>query len=77
MRSNYWLILCVSIAILLLGGCSKDVEVIPDKEDPKPDVGNGWTAPSYADDYSSISSWSKRNEWNLANVHDPSVAYYK
>lgn len=77
MRNNYWLILCVSIAILLLGGCSKDVEVIPDKEDPKPDVGNGWTAPSYADDYSSISSWSKRNEWNLANVHDPSVAYYK
>ena len=77
MRSNYWFILCVSIATLLLIGCSKDDEVIPDKEDPKPDVGNGWTAPSYADDYSSISSWSKRNEWNLANVHDPSVAYFK
>lgn len=32
-----------------------------------------WTAPTYADDYRSISSWSQRAQWNLANVHDPSV----
>ncbi|MBQ0096351.1 MAG: arabinan endo-1,5-alpha-L-arabinosidase [Bacteroidales bacterium] len=32
-----------------------------------------YTAPSYADDYRSIADWSKRNQWNLANVHDPSV----
>jgi len=32
-----------------------------------------WTAPSYADDYRSISSWSSNNLWNLANVHDPTV----
>ena len=32
-----------------------------------------YVAPTYADDYTSISDWSKRSQWNLANVHDPSV----
>lgn len=32
-----------------------------------------YVAPTYADDYTSIASWSDRNQWNLANVHDPSV----
>ncbi|MBQ3804751.1 MAG: family 43 glycosylhydrolase [Prevotella sp.] len=34
---------------------------------------NEWTAPEYVDDYRSISSWTQRAQWNLANVHDPSV----
>lgn len=33
-----------------------------------------YSPPTYADDYSSISSWTNRTKWNLANVHDPSVA---
>ncbi|MBQ9213247.1 MAG: hypothetical protein IJ150_04830, partial [Bacteroidales bacterium] len=28
------------------------------------------------DNYRSYSSWSSRDSWNLANVHDPSVVYY-
>lgn len=32
-----------------------------------------YVAPTYADDYTSISAWSNRSQWNLANVHDPSV----
>lgn len=32
-----------------------------------------YTAPTYADDYTSMADWSKRSQWNLANVHDPSV----
>ena len=32
-----------------------------------------WTAPTYADDYRSISTWAQRSRWNLANVHDPTV----
>jgi len=32
-----------------------------------------YSAPTYADDYSSISSYSNRLRWNLGNVHDPSV----
>lgn len=34
---------------------------------------NKWVAPTYADDYRTISSWENRNKWNLANVHDPTV----
>ena len=32
-----------------------------------------FVAPSYADDYSPLSSWGSRTSWNLANVHDPTV----
>lgn len=35
-----------------------------------------YSVPDYADDYSSISGWSNHSKWNLANVHDPSIAYY-
>ena len=32
-----------------------------------------YVAPAYADDYRAISTWDKRSQWNLSNVHDPSV----
>lgn len=32
-----------------------------------------YTAPTYADNYVSFASWDQRSQWNLANVHDPSV----
>lgn len=32
-----------------------------------------YRGPQYADDYGSISGWDQRAQWNLANVHDPSV----
>ena len=32
-----------------------------------------YTPPTYSDDYTSIAGWDRRNQWNLANVHDPSV----
>lgn len=44
-----------------------------------PDGGDGGDdvrIPDYPDDYSEIASWGDRGKWNLANVHDPSVAYY-
>ena len=33
-----------------------------------------YKAPTYKDDYTGIAGWDKRSQWNLANVHDPSVA---
>ncbi|MGN0195651.1 MAG: arabinan endo-1,5-alpha-L-arabinosidase [Candidatus Cryptobacteroides sp.] len=33
--------------------------------------------PDYEDDYSAIASWDNHSKWNLANVHDPSIAYYE
>lgn len=32
-----------------------------------------YSAPTYPDDYRSIADWGKREQWNLANVHDPSI----
>lgn len=32
-----------------------------------------YVAPDYVDDYTSFSAWSNRDQWNLSNVHDPSV----
>ncbi len=29
--------------------------------------------PTYSDDYRNISGWNSRNNWQLANVHDPTV----
>ena len=41
-----------------------------------PAVTDGKTVPTYSDDYRSISGWADKDKWNLANVHDPSIAYF-
>ena len=43
----------------------------------EPAVTDGKTIPSFNDDYRSIAGWASKDQWNLANVHDPSIAYYK
>lgn len=57
-------------------GCSDDFMEPTGIVTKKPDPTAGFEIPTYADDYSSIASWANRGKWNLANVHDPSVAYY-
>lgn len=48
-----------------------------DPEPENPDQpGSDFEAPTYSDDYSAIAGWNNHNQWNLANVHDPSVAYF-
>lgn len=32
-----------------------------------------WVAPTYPDNYLSVNDWSNHTQWNLGNVHDPSV----
>lgn len=76
MRIKYVLFLSMIITALLFVGCKED-NVVPKEDEHEPnDTIPALTIPTYADDYSSISSWSNRTQWNLANVHDPSVAYY-
>ena len=74
MKLKYFLILAICIKALTFVGCKKDSTdpqvVTTDTTTTK------FTIPTYADDYSAISSWTNLNKWNLANVHDPSVAYY-
>ena len=38
-----------------------------------PPVVPTFAGPSYSDNYISIASWSSNSQWNLANVHDPTV----
>ena len=42
----------------------------------EPAVSDGTTIPTFRDDYRSIAGWEYKDQWNLANVHDPSIAYY-
>ncbi|UOB16493.1 arabinan endo-1,5-alpha-L-arabinosidase [Abyssalbus ytuae] len=49
---------------------SPDTEVEEEEEEEENDTFSG---PTYADDYTPISSWDDRNKWNLANIHDPTV----
>src|SRR5262245_38778906 len=74
MRLTYLSILSINITALFFAGCSDDLKPkgITTKD---PDTVTDFTAPTYADDYSSIASWENRSSWNLANVHDPSVVY--
>jgi arabinan endo-1,5-alpha-L-arabinosidase len=73
MRLKDLLIFSISITALFLAGCGDDPK--PKGIVTKPDPDTDFTAPTYADDYSSIASWGNRSSWNLANVHDPSVVY--
>lgn len=54
--------------------CSKDKEF---KEEPpveeEEEEPNTFKGPTYPDDYTDIASWGLRSQWNLANVHDPTV----
>lgn len=52
--------------LILVSGCKK-------KETVPPEVVVTFPGPTYPDNYTPISSWSLRSEWNLANVHDPTV----
>ena len=72
------------MGVLALSGCSNQMitddpseEATPVRDSTSLTTRAGklstYTAPTYADDYSSIADWSQRSNWNLANVHDPSV----
>ncbi len=71
----------IFMILLILGtayGCSKDDSTTEDPGggvDPTDDdpIGNTFDGPTYSDNYTPISSWSNRSNWNLANVHDPTV----
>ena len=66
-------VLCL---IILASSCKKKdpaEPVISEKPVEKP-IENIFPGPAYADNYSPLASWVNRSQWNLANVHDPTVA---
>ncbi|MFV0522525.1 MAG: hypothetical protein ACK5MI_08905 [Mangrovibacterium sp.] len=71
--NNRILLFVLSAALF---ACSEDSTTIDNGDDGNDNnIDETYAAPDYADDYSAISSWDNRASWNLANVHDPSVAY--
>ena len=43
--------------------------------EPEPDLLAEYVAPAYVDNYTGMASWSQRNNWNLSNIHDPTVVF--
>ena len=79
MRYTRFLISGLIIAASFLASCEPENPEgtgIKTKEDDQLTTVEG-EIPDYEDDYSAISSWDLHTKWNLANVHDPSIAYYK
>lgn len=68
-------ILISGLIFSTLNGCDSSSTGVGDEPDREPFTGllDDFSGPIYPDDYTPISSWDQRSNWNLANVHDPSV----
>lgn len=75
MRGNLFLTFIAFIFVVY--SCKEDnmSPEVPEQEEEETEVLADYEWPDYADDYSAIASWDNRNNWNLANVHDPSVVF--
>ncbi|HYQ57853.1 MAG TPA: arabinan endo-1,5-alpha-L-arabinosidase [Draconibacterium sp.] len=66
-----------ALLLVLAISCSEDSDPVPNEEEPEeetsPPRNEDFVGPSYADNYTAIASWASRDNWNLANVHDPTV----
>ncbi|RZJ70587.1 arabinan endo-1,5-alpha-L-arabinosidase [Flavobacterium sp.] len=66
--------LSVSVFAGLISCSDEDSATTSVPVDPQnPPYVETFAGPTYPDNYTSISSWATRNQWNLANVHDPTV----
>lgn len=82
-------IFALLLACTLAVGCSSssdDPEIpvnptpTPTPTPPTPTPGDqtaeelaNYKCPTYDDNYTSVSAWTQRSKWNLANMHDPTV----
>lgn len=70
-------IFSVLLSAALFTACSSDdpeLKPVPQPEpEPEPTPEQKYDAPTYDDYYVNVNDWAKRSQWNLANVHDPSV----
>jgi len=72
MRNSQFLLVMVLMVVSL--ACKKNEVDTPKKEDPIVVEPSNYKAPTYVDNYVAIAGWENRSQWNLANVHDPTVA---
>jgi arabinan endo-1,5-alpha-L-arabinosidase len=67
----------ISLAVCLIGliaGCGDTIGANGEKDnEEEQEEENDFDGPMYSDDYTSRSAWSDRSQWDLENVHDPTV----
>jgi len=75
MNMKFLKLTCIGIfALAVFGGCGGSTAVDDDDEEEEQQEGvENFDGPTYDDDYTDISAWEDRSEWNMANVHDPTV----
>ena len=73
---NFTYPLLAAAFTISFSACSDDSENPSNGDSDGGSDASSFTIPTYADDYSAISGWDYRKQWNLANVHDPSVVYW-
>ncbi len=66
----------IYFGVLILISCSKSEHETKGKNDEQELEVISFDGPTYADNYTPIASWGDRQQWNLANVHDPTVTKY-
>ena len=72
----------LALSVVFIAACEDPSEGTGIQTGPGTGTGTGTGSvtevkiPDYEDDYSAIAGWGNHNKWNLANVHDPSIAYY-
>ncbi len=67
------LIGCCTFALITACGDNSTSVGDKDEEDDSEEPTETFDGPTYSDDYTPRSAWADRSEWNLANVHDPTV----
>jgi len=67
--------LVLLLVVASISSCSSSDAPTPDPTpNPTPTpTPAAFPGPSYADNYTSIAAWGTNSQWNLANVHDPTV----
>lgn len=73
---KYSQLFLVFVLMVVALACKKD-SVVPEENEEEEEeiiVPGDYKAPTYVDNYVSIAGWENRSQWNLANVHDPTVA---
>lgn len=81
---NYFFLFAALAGLSLITSCKDDDTDDTDSENTNQEqtdtsnVNANLVIPTYADDYRTdiTNTWAGRSSWNLANVHDPSVAYF-
>lgn len=74
--SKLVLFITILLVVASVSSCSNGGDPDPSPNPtptPTPTPTPSFSGPTYPDNYSSIASWNSNSQWNLANVHDPSV----